>query len=554
VSATRYFDFRFIGFPQGTRLDILDDKGNTVAPDNLGVFSQTIGNYTYVANCSGYRPLRGVVSLTSQSPATQEVNLAMTPLAAGDWDGVSQTMPAQVTAAESHTVGGAFEGMEDFYKITQGSDLAWFAQAVNSGQGTISAILTNDIHLSDFEWTKIGNNNAANAYKGTFDGGGHTIRGLYINATTTYQGLFGYINAATLKNLALEGSVKSTANNSYVGGFAAYSSNGTRIENCHNRATVSGTTYVGGILGYSTNAPLQIINCTNSGTVTASNSNAGGILGLVSGTTAIITEVANSGTVSGRGDSFGGIAGSSDGAQIRNAINTGDILSPSARVGGISGHVAATGSITHAYNTGITAQYAIAPNGPLANVYTLGDDSPDAIGKTAEAFASGEVAWLLGDAFGQALGTDVLPALGGTAVYQVTYTNNLDTETGVLYTNGALPEMAREGYSAVWKTAADGTTLTAVTGDAVLYLHYTREYPEGLDTPAADVFRVFPNPFTDYLVIEAAVGGTLALYNLAGQLVLSADISAGMHRISVMGLPRGGYFLRFGARTIKVIK
>jgi hypothetical protein len=554
VHDMKYFDFSFTGFPRGTQLSIKDSKGTSITSDNLGIYTRSFGNYAYEATCAGYRPLRGVVSISSQSPESQTIALTLTPLAENDWDGVSQTQPEQVTAEESNTAGGAFEGMEGFYKIARGSDLAWFATTVNGGNGTISAIVTDDIQLSGFDWTKIGNNNANNSYKGTFDGGGHTVSGLYINVTTTYEGLFGFINAATVKNLTVEGSVKSTANNAYVGGLIAFSSNGSVIENCHNKATVSGTTYVGGILGYSNNATLRIVNCTNSGDITASNNSVGGILGhILNGTTAVISEVSNSGTISASGDNVGGIVGTSVDAQIRNAVNTGDVRSSGTRVGGISGNMTAVGSITNAYNAGVTPRYAIAPSGVLSNVYALGEDYTDAAVKSAAEFASGEVAWLLGAAFGQTVGVDALPQLGGAAVYKVTYTNNLDSETADVYTNGALPEPAREGYTSVWKTAEDGVELTEVDGDAILYLHFTPEITNGPDRPASEGIRVYPNPFTDYLVVETTESGTAQLFDLSGKPVLTSRLTSGSNCIVTSALPKGSYLLKFGVRVVKVI-
>lgn len=51
-------------------------------------------------------------------------------------------------------------------------------------------------------WEPIGYYNNV-AFKGSFDGNGKTITGLYINRSEDHQGLFGYINGGTVENVAL---------------------------------------------------------------------------------------------------------------------------------------------------------------------------------------------------------------------------------------------------------------------------------------------------------------------------------------------------------------
>ena len=69
------------------------------------------------------------------------------------------------------------------------------------------------------------------SYGGTFDGDGHTISGLSINATTAYQGLFGYVKGGEIKDLTVAGSVTtSTTSSAYAAGIVGYGSPVT-IEN-----------------------------------------------------------------------------------------------------------------------------------------------------------------------------------------------------------------------------------------------------------------------------------------------------------------------------------
>lgn len=90
------------------------------------------------------------------------------------------------------------------------------------------------------EWTPIGQYKSYSenvTYGGTFDGDGHTISGLSINATTAYQGLFGYVKGGEIKDLTVAGSVTtSTTSSAYAAGIVGYGSPVT-IENCVNQAT-----------------------------------------------------------------------------------------------------------------------------------------------------------------------------------------------------------------------------------------------------------------------------------------------------------------------------
>ena len=66
--------------------------------------------------------------------------------------------------------------------------------------------LSDDIDLNGYEWTPIGND--THPFKGHFNGDGHVVRGLKMNVeietkTTTYAGLFGYIENGTLRNLGV---------------------------------------------------------------------------------------------------------------------------------------------------------------------------------------------------------------------------------------------------------------------------------------------------------------------------------------------------------------
>ena len=184
------------------------------------------------------------------------------------------------------------------YQIATKNNLLWFADHVNHGNLTACAILTADITVNTgvldsegnlnsgtFEtWTPIGNWGDGSIYKGfagEFNGGGHTISGLYFNDEKKEPvGLFGmadnngYIHDVGVKDSYFRGK-------SHVAGICGDLAKG-KIENCWNAATVIGTSgCAGGITGscwYSS----SVSGCHNIGNVSSADTDVcGGICGSV---------------------------------------------------------------------------------------------------------------------------------------------------------------------------------------------------------------------------------------------------------------------------------
>ena len=167
------------------------------------------------------------------------------------------------------------------YTVTSAEGLKNIAKLVNDGNTGIDITLTGNITLTG-DWTPIGTS-ISNAYKGTFDGGGHTITGLTVTTSDQYAGLFGYIGSGgTVKNVVLEGvQIESDNDMSDVGGVAGQSYG--NIENCSvsGSVSVSGTNSIaGGVVGYQTGG--SITGCSSSATVNAGGV-AGGVVGLADG-------------------------------------------------------------------------------------------------------------------------------------------------------------------------------------------------------------------------------------------------------------------------------
>ena len=332
---------------------------------------------------------------------------------------VSLTVNAAAWDGQTKTEPAAVEGV---YQIGTGAELAWFANKVNGGQYTAKAALTADIDLGDYAWTPIGGTTTTKAYQGVFDGQGHTVRGLYINnATATYQGLFAYLKDATVSNVTVDGEVSAKQ---YAAGIAGNMGANSTIDRCVNNAKITGTgTYVGGITGYVGVATAKVTNSYNTGDI--------------KGTT-----------------NCGGVAGSNNAsAVIENIFNLGKVEGTT--VGACIGGTTKKDNVKNAF---ATEEYGI-----VTSQTTVTD----------EQMQSGYVAHLLGEAFGQTLGTDQHPVIGGKAVYLVDYTTSLSEDKESLYSNGKLPELDPvSGLYPTWLTEKDGNVINEITTDVTLYVNY----------------------------------------------------------------------------------
>ncbi len=149
-------------------------------------------------------------------------------------------------------------------------------------------ILNNDIDLnvspynSGTGWPAIsGDGSSSYSFTGKFNGNGKKIINLMINNTADYQGLFGSIIGAEIKNLGVEG--VNIAGSYDVGGLVGYSAlGGCTISNCYTTGSVTGGSHVGGVIGSYTSTDI-ISNCYSRAAVTG-NGNVGGFVGYIDGT------------------------------------------------------------------------------------------------------------------------------------------------------------------------------------------------------------------------------------------------------------------------------
>ena len=270
---------------------------------------------------------------------------------AADWQaGGEYTYTVSLAAAKD--LGYTIES-NGSYTVTSADGLMNIAELVNGGKSDINITLDTDIDLTGKDWTPIGTDNG-NSYKGTFDGGGHTITGLTFTTNDKYAGLFGWLNkAGTVKNVVMEG-VQITNNRSwsaFAGGVAGYSW-GT-IENCSVSGSVSGTVYVGGVVGAQIDG--SITGCSSSATVkgmvdvggVAGQTNGGATLTACYATGNVIIEIDPVKNISG-----GGLVGFNGGNGVRACYATGNVTS----TGSSTGNVHIFGLLGDNYTT-VTACY-----------------------------------------------------------------------------------------------------------------------------------------------------------------------------------------------------
>ena len=239
------------------------------------------------------------------------------------------------------------------YTVYNADGLMNIAELVNGGKTDINITLDKNIDLTGKDWTPIGTD-YDNSYKGTFDGGGHTITGLTFTTNDEFAGLFGWLNrAGTVKNVVMEG-VQITSNQIYGGsiGGVVGSSWGT-IENCSVSGNVSGTVYVGGVVGVQIGG--SITGCSSSATVkgtvdvggVAGQTNSSATLTACYATGNVIIEINPKKNIAG-----GSLVGMNAGISLLACYATGNVTS----TGSSTGKVHIGGFLGNNYTT-VTACY-----------------------------------------------------------------------------------------------------------------------------------------------------------------------------------------------------
>ena len=298
-----------------------------------------------------FRPQNNVVlEAGSRYKYTVRVNttgLTLEGCTIGSWaDGGGESGAAE-------DLGYIYDSNTKTYTVYNANGLMNIAELVNGGKSDINITLDTDIDLTGKDWTPIGTD-YDNSYKGTFDGGGHTITGLTFTTNDEYAGLFGWLNrAGTVKNVVMEG-VQITSNQIYggsIGGVVGYSW-GT-IENCSVSGSVSGTVYVGGVVGAQIGG--SITGCSSSATVKGTV-DVGGVAGQTN-SSATLTACYATGNVTieinpAKNIAGGSLVGMNAGSSLLACYATGNVTS----TGSSTGKVHIGGFLGNNYTT-VTAGY-----------------------------------------------------------------------------------------------------------------------------------------------------------------------------------------------------
>ncbi len=407
---------RFITDPEGAEIvKVTNGLGIEVAADGDGRYLLTEGENYVIASHSGCKRTPITVTIEADCEEESDIPLTLETIPANGWDGTT-------TTAVTPTNG--------IYHIKSGYELAWFAAQVNAGTGkTYKAVLDNDIDLCGYNWTPIGNA-SGKKFGGTFDGQGYSVNNLSIQGER-YIGLFGYITystsfTVTIQNLTIRGTINSTwdsTTGAQVGGLAANvtgrNQNRINITNVTSYVDITGmSANIAGLIG--SGNFLNIDRCANYGNITVTNPNKmqvrdKGVAGIVvlSSLNNTITNSYNRGNVVA-GNYVGGIYTGKDytyDVTVTNCYNTGWL---NASKGNNLG--ASVGAIRNCKNS--TDETPSVTN-CYANMDFLFNELSTIIVEDEEPWQSGEIAYKLGAAYGQQIGVDPLPVLGGMTVYEI---------------------------------------------------------------------------------------------------------------------------------------
>lgn len=377
---------------ENAKVTVTHPVGGTIKPEADGGYKLYLGEtYAYTVTKADYVPVHGSIT------AAEDKTLSFTLTYAGEgWDGTAKTAPTQ--------------DKNGVYQIGTAAELAWFADAVQTGQTAISAKLTANINLNGKTWTAFGKYDykleGKSGFAGTLDGDRHIVSGL-----KSTEGLVSCLSSAgTVKNLTVIGTVSGS---SHVGGIAATSS-GT-VENCLFDGTVttsSSSASAGGIVGRASKGN-RIVNCVNTGDIKntctsySSTLNIGGIVGYTYGT---VENCYSTGNVSARTDrdtnkGIGGIAGQVyASAVLRNCYVTGAVTGPKAGISPVVNLVASGATVENCY---------------YLHAAGIGASTAGALQKTAEEMRTPEFAAEMGmhlDSGNSNGGFPVLPWQGGIPV------------------------------------------------------------------------------------------------------------------------------------------
>jgi hypothetical protein len=470
-----------------------------------------------------------------------------------------------------------FDVSKKEFIINTAEEFTEFARLVNDGYDFEGKIikLGRNIALNDTanwrnwannppasKWIPIGTNN--NTFNGTFNGNGYVISGVYINSTSIYQGLFGYLNSSgTVKNLGivasyikgesatggLAGMNYGTIDNSYfigtvegtsAGGLAGM--NYGTIDNSNSAGIVSGigTSSVGGLVylnsetisnSYSTStisgSIIGGLVCSNSKSGTIDNSyfigaaegtsSAGGLVASNEGT---ITNSYASGTVKGIGS--GGLVLSNNGT-INNSYSANTVNSQFGGGlvyinGGIINNSYST-SIVNVMNSGAGSGLVYSNSGTITNSYynkeTSGQND-EGEGKTTAEMR--QRATFIGWDFNEIWGIDSNVNCGYPHLLDFDYSKNTNNS----YCPSAIsPNSSSSGYN----PSSSSNEFTPIKISKVAKANKTQIISNGVS-------------------LQVVNNASLEVFSLNGNSLRKINFANGIYSVEFSDLPKGLYIVK----------
>ncbi len=146
----------------------------------------------------------------------------------------------------------------DYYLIANAENLMWFVKQVNEGQTAINAKLTADIDMKDIDWTIM------SSFAGTFDGDGHTILYLCADENGGDDDIADGSRCGLFQTLSVGG----TVTNLTISGAQLWSENSAGAIVAVNNGTISKCIVKDSSIMLGASHGLAAIAGTNTGTVT----------------------------------------------------------------------------------------------------------------------------------------------------------------------------------------------------------------------------------------------------------------------------------------------
>ena len=465
--------FHYRGTPETITVpfnEIVRVTGTPTITTSWGTFAYEAGSGTNVLSFSGtIKASPGTaLSVTGLTGTVKDI--------AGNAFTWSGTQTVTATVGTSNTVADLDMDPQGRYLINTKEQLIALANDTNSGAINttgMSFLQTDNFTFEDSgsggNFTPIGNE--TNRFKGTYDGGGHTIRGIR-TTSDNYRGIFGYVDGGTIRNLALSDS--SITGWDYVGGIVGKNEGGT-IQNCRVDSTVSipgkanGGIH-GGIAGYNSN---------------------GHIIGCLSG--AVIIHANNSGR-------HGGLVGGFGGGTLKDCLYIGSSVSASLLYGALLGSLgtATSNNLANNYYTDVT----------IGGVGDVINGSRDANGaRRGRTITLGSNVGIVGNV--TTYDVSGITAIGSSVIcYENTYYSG-ETQTVTLSYSGDVPNGYEVVYSSTGGTVT-GNTLTMPAEDVTVTAAVVPIVPVLVGAPSGGFYwATYYNSSLRYTLPEGATAYTM---------------------------------------------